>query len=223
MRSAANAQSYEGGRSLVGVLAEKIADAGRDGLRAFAYQQERGGVGIIFRSPEAGQDVNIPQDLTAIVLGASVVAVEQMLGNREYFHNRFIEQINDRLTGTRFGKFAVPEQHVKWRRIGRGDWEQMVEAARRDPTLSTFFYEQNRHILPEKMQEFLKYDVMKTGKSFFEYMESMLPWYSALANALVVRRLTVQVPEVFDSNASPTGTERVFAIRGKLFSDYDDS
>jgi hypothetical protein len=168
-------------RSLIHVLAQVFIEEGARGVVAVARKIGPADVAVV-PDPTIFQRIP-PQDLTAlsndlgaILLGATVVTIEEALVTRAVELDGLCERFNDALTGTPFPRLDAP---VGGPAALSGDaWLGMIACAGRDKTLAGFFAADGA-AMPQPLREFV------ATLRFFPRALSLVPAYTERAQALV--------------------------------------
>lgn len=81
-------------------------------------------------------------NFSAVILGTTLVMIEELLITRGYSPSFHLSTINRSLEGTPYGPYRYDDPKPRSQTIKRGNFFQLCEAADRDPTLSIFFEEE---------------------------------------------------------------------------------
>lgn len=155
--------------SLVATFARRFAEAGSKGLRTKSK-------GLELNEEGAKNLIRIGvKDLAAVYLGLTIVHIEQSLVSRFYSHSNFISDVQEAFRGTLF-KLTTEKQAVE--EIPRYKWEEMIQAADQDKTLSVFITN-HTVLLPPRLNDFLG------GRNLFPFIGVLLPDYTVRAQSLL--------------------------------------
>lgn len=182
-------------RSIVGILGETIAEAGANGLRAIAFQRERKGT-VAVRSTEIEEatQADIMTNFSAVILGTTLVMIEELLISRGYSPSFHLSAINRLLEGTSYGPYRYDDPKPRSQTINRGNFFQLCEAADRDPTLAIFFEEEGFRLLPVRIIDLLDAPGPHPRVRFIDHILSLLPAYKELASEFVESKLKTPLP-----------------------------
>lgn len=197
---------YGGSLSKVALLGEMIATAGQSGLRALAYIHESRGGGIATPERAEATPTNHEREYGAVLLGISLVSIEQTLVCGYYDYKNFLELINKSTVGTREETYRIdqsPQSYIQV--LPRLRLKHMHAKAMEDLTLASFLATGNEGLIPLRMFNHLTKKARVSQKSKLDLVRQMLPEYIALAGMVKAGRTPVpqQLQEAFPNGILP--------------------
>jgi stage V sporulation protein SpoVS len=181
-RARARATATGHPRSPVGACAAVLIEEGQRGVRAAAAKVADGtGVATVpdaavFRRVPPQDLEELTYDLGALLLRATLLAIEDALVTRAVNLERLRARVNEPLAGTAFPPLGgPPEEH---RPLAPDEWAGMLACAARDRTFAAFFAE-GAEALPRALREYLG------GVLFFPQLVALVPAYHERAQPLV--------------------------------------
>ncbi len=195
-------------RSIIGVLGETIAEAGASGLRTLAYRRQRKGA-VTTQSPEIEEatEADVMTNFSAIVLGTTLIMIEELLITKGYSPTFHLNLLNGNLVGTVYGSYSY-ERSLRSEIINTGHYLQLCEAARRDPTLAIFFTRKGYQLLPKSLKHFLTAPGPDNRRNFRSHIEVLLLQYKKLAGEFITPYQRSPLPKsVYRDARQPDETE----------------
>jgi hypothetical protein len=169
-------------RSPVGACAAVLLEEGQRGVRAAAAKVADGTVvatlpdATAFRRLPPADLEELAYDLGALLLGATLLALEDALVTRTVNLERLRARVNEALGGTPFPLLGgPPEEH---RPLAPDEWRGMLACAARDKTFAAFFAD-GAEALPRALRAYLH------GVPFFPQLVALVPAYRERAQPLV--------------------------------------
>ena len=181
-RARARAAATGHPRSPVGACAAVLLEEGQRGVRAAAAKLAEGSNVAVVPDPAVfgrlppEDRVELAYDLGALLLGATLLALEDALVTRAVDLERLRARVNEALAGTPFPPLGgPPEEH---RPLAPEEWAGMLAGAARDKTFAAFFAE-GAEALPRALRAYLH------GVLFFPQLVALVPAYHERARPLV--------------------------------------
>jgi stage V sporulation protein SpoVS len=179
-RARAAARGYP--RSPVGACAAVLLEEGQRGVRAVAAKVAEGSTAAavpdaaVFRRvpPEDLEDLSY--DFGALLLGATLLAIEDALVSRAVDLRLLRTRVNAPLAGTPFPPLGGPTEETT--PLAPDEWSGMLACAARDKTFAAFFAD-GAEALPRALREYLR------GVLFFPQLVALVPAYQERAQPLV--------------------------------------
>lgn len=168
--------------SPVGVLASMFVEQGRSGLSDFS-------VDLCKRSRDsAGPDLDTliakkPKEFAAVLIGNSIKSVEDCLFGNLFDLNNYKSRINAGLVGTGISYDTKPCENVI-EIIDNGKWREMIDSSKIDMTLSRFFREDRRRLLPKSLFGFID-KILLAHPELSGHFDYVLDHYKELAQVAI--------------------------------------
>lgn len=144
-------------KSLVAILAEDMAEAGGEGLRQLTKRLDQSSTTLApdaesFTDRSLTDQKAMYDSMAAILVGLSIVAIEETLINNELDLKTWYARYNLAISGTPFTKAVYLGQDRE--KLTDERWKKMLNWAETDKTLAIFF-DRGLDSLPNSMQSFL--------------------------------------------------------------------
>lgn len=147
----------EPGTSPVETVALSLIDAGRNGMDIYAESKADRKTGVLYLTDDFWEGLNSQhsQDLGAFALGISQIGISDALVTKRFSSKQHYSLWNSHATGLPFLQFsAFPPDDVE--ELTHDKWRQMVALAKENPSLTSFFLEQNIPLLPTPLSNFIR-------------------------------------------------------------------
>ncbi len=152
--------SRQRGISPTETLANILIDSGKSALTIYADSMMDHKAGILYDTPEFWENMydRHPQDIGAIATGMCLIGLEQSLLDKRFSTQEFQDLWNYRIIGLPFLRVDDPDEGYRhWTEdFSPVHWNMMLELARRDPSLTSFFEPNNGNLLPIGLQDFIE-------------------------------------------------------------------
>lgn len=172
--------------SLVALLANEFIKEGKDGLITFQRKsteltEESTKTGSVIPPDKFRQifeEVNPVRNTAAIFLGYTILELERALIEKSFGFDNLLQRCREVVKDTSPTIFdLLPNTPVATKPITTGEWNQMIEASKKDPTFAIFF--ENREVLPDIIKDVFEIPAISSSIS------KILPRYKEYAELLV--------------------------------------
>lgn len=168
-------------QSRVAILASAFISSGREGL-----QEADKKLGEPSRPAEEVLEIfklKAPEDLSAVVVGCVVLALEQTMGDGYFSSANFHSKMEEAVRGTQIrfpvGKCEAPEGDCKNEVIERGKLGRMIAATKEEYSFFSFFADPN--LMPDSLKKYLFETLGIPNEPFKTSFIKVLKAFKALA------------------------------------------
>lgn len=173
------------------IAANQLISAGRTGISTYMESRFDRASNVLYINQDFIDKLysRHSEDLGAITLGTCVVATHNALSDGYFSTVEFLKYWNSNVAG--LPDFLtlqnMPEEEVE--HFTGEKWREMVALAKEDPTLTSFFYKNNRHLRPDAMNQFLDENKLR------KYMVKVLTPFRETAAPVVKALLSDEIVE----------------------------
>jgi hypothetical protein len=188
--------------SLVATLGDVIADSSVQGLTALMSLARRGAVAPFTPEAEELQHAHAVRDLAGVIFGTSLKYLELAVTHGTYRMGEFANRVNELCQSATF-PFAIglSRPTLPTEVLTPSNHEQLITAAREDPTLACFFQEGYEYMLPDGIRQVLWCpNPYNNNLPHIVPVRQLLPSYESLAKTLThgYAPQRTQMPKAFD-------------------------
>jgi hypothetical protein len=143
----------------VKILGKMIIDRGHGGLKNLSSRVDDV-ARIETKMSAADEEYNMRRlglrDASIVVLGASIISIENAIKDQQYDHEEFLAIANTGRVGTLYPEFVDENQANRAQPVRQEIWMSMVRIAREDKFFTNFFKRENQHVIPDLLRGFLE-------------------------------------------------------------------